>query len=209
MQMPPPNAVVLFNGKDLNNWRTRDGAPATWKVEDGVATVSRGGDIVSQQRFKDFFLHLEFRCPNMPEAKGQAKGNSGVFLQGRYEVQVLDSYGWKVPGKGDCGAIYDQFAPLVNACKPPMEWQSYDVFFHGARVDGQGHVTEPVRLTLLQNDQVIHNNIQLPGVTGAAMDEKVGEPGPLLLQYHGNAVSYRNIWVVPLPAKGSEQYGPS
>lgn len=204
---PPANATILFNGKDLNNWHQRNGQPVTWKVENGVMTVVKG-DIMTQETFLDFYLHLEFRTPDMPEAKGQAKGNSGVYLQGRYEIQVLDSYGINIPGKGDCGAIYNQFAPLVNACKPALEWQTYDVIFRAARTDGAGKVIEPVRLTVLQNGQVIHNNIQLPGVTGGAIDEKEGTPGPLLLQDHGNPVQYRNIWIVPLPLKGSDKYEP-
>ena len=204
----PGNAAVLFNGKDLSNWRTRGGDPAGWDVTDGVITVTggAGGDIVTDQKFADFVLHLEWMEPDMPEATGQGKGNSGVFLQGRYEVQVLDSYGIEVPGKGDCGAIYNQFAPLVNACKPPLEWQTYDVAFRCARVDGSGNVIDQARVTLLQNGILIHNNVELLGVTGGAMDNEVGEPGPLLLQDHGNLVKYRNIWILPLPLKGSDKY---
>ncbi|MFH1009063.1 MAG: DUF1080 domain-containing protein [Candidatus Latescibacterota bacterium] len=206
---PPSGAVVLFNGKDVNNWTTRDGKPAGWKAQDGILhVVPRTGDIMTQERLTDFFLHLEFRCPDMPEATGQAKGNSGVFLQGRYEIQVLDSYGLNIPGMGDCGAIYNQFAPLVNACNPPMVWQTYDVVFRAARVNEDGTVREGVRLTVLQNALVILNNVQLPGVTGGAIDEQVGEPGPLLLQDHGNLVCYRNIWAVPLPLAGSDTYEP-
>ncbi len=205
---PPEGAVLLFNNLDTSNWTTRQGGAPGWKVEDGVLHVVPGtGDIMTKQRFTDFFLHIEFRCPDMPEAAGQAKGNSGVFLQGRYEIQVLDSYGWEVPGKGDCGAVYDQFAPLVNACKPPMQWQSYDVFFRAPRCDGK-EVVEKTRLTVLQNGVVIHNNIELPGVTGAPIDTDVWEPGPLLLQDHGDLVSYRNIWLVELPLKGSDAYEP-
>ncbi|MDQ3813539.1 MAG: DUF1080 domain-containing protein [Armatimonadota bacterium] len=203
----PVHAVVLFNGQDVSNWTRRDGGPARWKAEDGILHVVPGtGDVMSAERFTDFYLHLEFRCPDMPEAKGQAKGNSGVFLQGRYEIQVLDSYGIQIPGKGDCGAVYNQFAPLVNACKPPLEWQTYDVFFRAPRLSGSA--TEGVRLTVLQNGLVIHNNVQLPGVTGAAIDKQVHEPGPLLLQDHGNLVAYRNIWIVPLPLEGSPTYEP-
>ncbi|MCK5380823.1 MAG: DUF1080 domain-containing protein [Candidatus Latescibacteria bacterium] len=206
---PPSNAVVLFGGKDVSNWTTRDGRPAGWKVQDGILHVVPGTkDIMSTERFTDFFLHLEFRCPDMPEATGQAKGNSGVFLQGRYEIQVLDSYGLNIPGKGDCGGIYDQFAPLVNACNPPMEWQTYGVIFRAARVNDGGAVQEPVRLTVLQNGLVILNNVQLPGVTGAALDEQVGDPGPILLQDHKDLVCYRNIWAVHLPLEGSDTYEP-
>lgn len=205
---PASNATILFNGKDVSNWTTRAGRPAGWKAEDGVLHVVPGtGDIMTTEHFRDFFLHLEFRCPDMPEAKGQGKGNSGVFLQGRYEIQVLDSYGLNIPGMGDCGAIYNQFAPLVNACKPPMQWQTYDVIFRAPRMK-KGKVEEPVRLTLLQNGLVIQNNVQLPGVTGGAVDEQVGEPGPLLLQDHGNLVAYRNIWAVDLLLEGSKTYEP-
>jgi len=205
---PPKNAVVLFNGKDVSNWTTRDGEPAGWKAEDGILYVVPGaGDIVSKETFTDFFLHLEFRCPDMPEATGQAKGNSGVYLQGRYEIQVLDSYGWKVPGMGDCGGIYDQHAPLVNACRPPMEWQTYDVAFRAPRVEG-GTVIEQTRVTVIHNGQVIINNAILRGPTGGAMSTNVGEPGPLLLQAHGDLVCYRNVWAVPLPLEGSKEYGP-
>ena len=205
---PPDNAVTLFNGSNLDNWTTRDHQPAGWKVEDNILHVEPGtGDIMSTERFTDFFLHLEFRCPYMPEAKGQARGNSGVFLQGRYEIQVLDSYGIHIPGMGDCGAIYNQFAPLLNACNPPMEWQTYDVIFRAPRLQGD-QVEENARLTAMHNGVVIHNNVQLPGVTGGPIDEQVGEPGPLLLQDHGDLVAYRNTWTVPLPLKGSDTYEP-
>ena len=201
----PENAVQIFNNQDVSNWTQRNGDAANWIVQDGVVAVNKG-DIMTQERFADFFLHLEFMTPDMPDATGQAKGNSGVFLQGRYEIQVLDSYGIETPGKGDCGAIYDQYAPLVNACKLPLEWQTYDVCFRSARVSENGEVLEKTRLTVLQNGIVIHNNIELPGVTVLAIDEQVGTPGPILLQDHGNDVKYRNIWVLPLALKGSDQY---
>ena len=152
---PSSNAVSLFDGDNLDNWTTRDGQPAGWTVEDQVMHVVPGtGDIQSKERFADFYLHLEFRCPDMPEATGQAKGNSGVFLQGRYEIQVLDSYGLNMPGMGDCGAVYNQFAPLTNACKPPLDWQTYDVFFRAPRAGAPGPL-------LLQdhNDLVCYRNI--------------------------------------------------
>ena len=204
---PPESAVVLFNGSDLSNWTSRDGGEPGWAVEEGVmAVVPRTGDIMTTERFADHFLHLEFMTPDMPEATGQAKGNSGVFLQGRYEIQVLDSYGIEVPGMGDCGAIYNQFAPLVNACKPPLEWQSYDVIFRAPRLNDDGEIVEPTRVTVLQNGLVILNNVILSGTTGANIGGGVGEPGPLLLQDHGNLVKFRNIWAVPLPLKGSDKY---
>lgn len=204
---PPESAVVLFNGSDLSNWTTRDGGEPGWEVENGVmAVVPRTGDIMTTERFTDHLLHLEFMTPDMPEATGQAKGNSGVFLQGRYEIQVLDSYGIAVPGMGDCGAIYNQFAPLVNACKPPLEWQTYDVIFRAPRLDDDGEIVENTRVTVLQNGLVILNNVILAGTTGANIGGGVGDPGPLLLQDHGNLVKFRNIWAVPLPLEGSDKY---
>lgn len=206
---PPMGAIKLFNDKDVSNWTTRAGKPAGWKVEGGVLYVVPGtGDIMTNERLTDHYMHLEFRCPDMPEAKGQARGNSGVFLQGRYEVQVLDSYGLTIPGKGDCGAVYNQFAPLVNACKPPMVWQTYDVIFRAPRLDASGQVAEWTRITLIQNGLVILNNVILPGPTGGNIDDKFGEPGPLLLQDHTNLVAYRNIWAMPLPLAGSDTYEP-
>ena len=207
LQTPRDTAVVLFDGKDLSNWTKLDGEAPAWEIADGAMTVTAGGgDIVTRERFTDFLLHLEFMTPDMPDATGQAKGNSGVFLQGRYEIQVLDSYGIDVPGKGDCGAIYNQFASLVNACKPPLEWQTYDVIFRAARVGESGGIEENARVTVLQNGTVIQNNVQLLGATGGATDKDAAEPGPLRLQDHGNPVKYRNIWIAPLPLKGSDVY---
>ena len=198
---PPGNAVKLFNEKNLSNWQTRNGNPAGWEVKDGIMHVVPGaGDIMTKEKFTDFYLHLEWMEPDMPDAKGQGKGNSGVFLQGRYEIQVLDSYGLEPPGKGDCGAIYNQYAPLVNACQPPLQWQSYDMVFRAARPDSNAKVT------IFQNGMVIHNNVTTDGITGGAIDEKVLEPGPLLLQDHGNLLKFRNVWVVELPLKGSDKY---
>ena len=204
----PPNAIILFDGTDLDRWVKRDGSSAPeWDVADGIMTVRPGtGDIMTKQTFTDFVLHLEFMTPYMPDKQGQARGNSGVYLQGKYEIQVLDSYGVEDPGTGDCGAIYGQFAPLVNACKPPQEWQSYDACFRAARVDEAGNVLENARLTLLQNGQVIHNNIETKGPTGGAMDADVSTPGPILLQDHGNLMKFRNIWILELPLKGADHY---
>ncbi|MDA0841070.1 MAG: DUF1080 domain-containing protein [Planctomycetota bacterium] len=205
----PDNAALLLNRTDTSNWTTRSGDAAGWKVEDGTLHVVPGkGDIMTKELFTDHYLHLEFRCPDMPDKTGQAKGNSGVFIAGRYEIQVLDSYGLNIPGKGDCGAIYNQFAPLVNACRPPMEWQTYDVIFRAARLDKEGNVAEAARMTVIHNGIVIHNNVVTQGVTGAPLDEREGVPGPLLLQDHGDLVRYRNIWAIALPLEGSDTYQP-
>ncbi len=202
--------VTLFDGSGFEGWRTRDGAEVAWALaDDAMTVVPKGGSIVTEETFTDCFLHLEFRCPVMPEATGQAKGNSGVYLQGRYEIQVLDSSGWAVPGQGDCGAIYNQHAPLVNACKPGGEWQSYDIIFRAARVNEQGEVTDYPRMTVFLNGVLIHNNAMLSGPTGGHLDENLGEPGPLMLQDHRDAVSFRNIWLIHLPEEASTEYEPS
>lgn len=205
---PPKEAVVLFDGTSLDNWTRMDGSPAEWKLVDGaMQVVPKTGDICTKQLFNDFFLHLEFKLSDMPDKTGQAKSNSGIFLQGRYEIQVLDSSGWDIPGLGDCGAIYDQYAPLVNACKKALEWQTYDVFFRAPRCEGKV-VKENARLTVLHNGIVVQNNVQLPGVTGAPTDLNIQLPGHLRLQDHGDIVWYRNIWVVPLRREGSCDYSP-
>jgi len=205
---PPRGAVVLFDGNSLGGWTKMDVGPVEWTVKDGVMeVVPRTGDICTKHIFTDHFLHLEFRLSDMPEATGQAKANSGVFLQGRYEIQVLDSSGWDIPGLGDCGGIYNQYAPLTNACRPALEWQTYDVIFRAPRCEGKV-VKENARVTLLHNGVVIHNNIELPGVTGAPTDLEVQLPGHLRLQDHGNVIWYRNIWAVPLVKEGAGEYAP-
>ena len=207
--VPPAAAIQLFNGRDLSNWTTPDGGKPEWKVKDGVIhVVPRTSDIVLTESLTDFYLHIEFRCPDLPEATGQQKGNSGIFLHGLYEVQVLDSYGINIPGTGDCGAFYEQFAPLVNACKPPMTWQTYDITFRAPRLADSGDVVEKPRATIFLNGSIIQNNIQLLGPTGSASKMAVVSSGPLRLQDHKDLVCYRNIWAVPLPLEGSDIYDP-
>ncbi|HEV3164018.1 MAG TPA: DUF1080 domain-containing protein [Isosphaeraceae bacterium] len=192
---PPEKAVVLLDGKNLDAWVKRDGsAAADWPLKDGIMTVGKG-NIMTKQSFGDFKLHLEFNCPYMPQAKGQARGNSGVYLDGIYELQVLDSYGLK-PDTNDCGAIYKQIAPSVNACKPPLQWQTYDVTFHKAKVE-DGKVAKKARVTVVQNGITTIDDREISPCPAGA-DNKEGEAGPLLLQDHGNPVEYRNIWIVPL-----------
>ncbi len=192
---PPEGAVTLFNGESLGGWVSRDGkTPAAWPVADGIMTV-RGGDIMTVARFGNFQLHLEFNVPYMPKARGQGRGNSGVYLEGIHELQVLDSYGLK-PQDNDCGAIYKQIVPAVNACKPPLQWQTYDVTFHKAVVS-DGKVAKKARLTVRQNGLTIIDNAEISPTPGG-IKLSPGEDGPILLQDHGNAVEYRNIWLKPI-----------
>jgi hypothetical protein len=189
---PPEGAVVLFDGRDLSGWVKADGTtPAAWPVAEGAMTVGRG-DIRTAQSFGSFRLHVEFNVPSMPEARGQARGNSGVYLQGRYELQVLDSYGLD-PQDNDCGAIYKQVAPAVNACKPPLQWQSYDVTFHAARpADGR-----KARVTVVHNGITIIDDREVEPTPGGVATKEPGR-GPILLQDHGNPVRYRNLWIVAI-----------
>ncbi len=192
---PPEGALVLLGDKGLSGWVKRDGrSSADWPVKEGVATVGHG-DIMTSERFGDFQLHLEFNIPYMPKAHGQGRGNSGVYLAGAYELQVLDSYGLKLQNN-DCGAIYLQIIPSVNACKPPLRWQTYDVTFHKAKV-ALDKVVKKARVTVVQNGIEIIQDKEISPTPGG-MGAKEGEPGPLMLQDHGNAVEYRNIWIKKL-----------
>jgi hypothetical protein len=194
---PPEGAIVLFDGKGLEGWVKRGGkAPADWPVADGILTVGHG-DILTEKRFGDFKLHLEFNVPYMPKARGQGRGNSGVYLGGIYELQVLDSYGLK-PQDNDCGAIYKQIVPSVNACKPPLQWQTYDVTFHKAVVDAQGKVVKKARVTVLHNGIKTIDDAET-GPTPGGADNQPGQDGSILLQDHGNPVQYRNIWIITGP----------
>jgi hypothetical protein len=170
-----------------------------WKLVDDAMEVRPGaGSIVTKKKFKDFKLHLEFRTPFMPESRGQGRGNSGVYLQERYEVQILDSYG--LQGRdNECGGIYKVGAPRVNMCAPPMQWQSYDITFHAPRFDAIGNKVEDARLTVVHNGVMIHENLAVPKPTEASPNSNITEPGGIYLQDHGNLVQYRNIWLVELP----------
>jgi hypothetical protein len=217
---PPKDAIVLFNGKDLSGWTKLNGKPAEWKVEDGcIEIVSGKGDIMTKEKFgPDFLLHIEFWLPLMAKAKDQGRANSGVYLQGRYEIQVLDSYMNKTYANGACGALYGIIAPNwavaeekglsepKNPCKPPEQWQTFDITFHAPRVDNQGKVTEKGHVTVVQNGVTVIDNGAFDTLTGGALDERIGEPGPLRLQDHhnkagGHNVRYRNIWLKPLNAR--------
>ncbi len=193
----PKGAAVLFNGKNTKKWQHpgKDGA-ITWELVDGAMEV-RKGSIVSKDKFQDFQLHVEFRTPFMAKARGQGRGNSGVYLQGRYEVQVLDSYG--LAGlDNECGGIYKVARPRVNMCAPPGQWQTYDMTFKAARFDNQGNKTDNARLTVEHNGVTIHDDIEIPGPTGGARGRNEAPPGGISLQDHGNPVQYRNIWLVEM-----------
>jgi hypothetical protein len=196
---PPEGAIVLFDGTGLAGWSKRQGGSKPgWKLLDGGIGEVHGGDIITRQKFDgDFKLHVEFRVPYMPRAKGQGRGNSGVYVQGRYEVQILDSYGLESKNN-DCGAIYEVAAPLVNACKAPTVWQSYDIEFHAPKCEN-GKKTMPARMTVYQNGVKIHDDVKIPvNNTRAGMEGDPCLPGPILLQDHGNPVQFRNVWLLPM-----------
>lgn len=199
---PPSDAIVLFDGKDLSHWRDKKtSGAAKWKIEDG-AMVSAKGDVESTDQFGDMQLHLEFREPVLHGRKGQDDGNSGVYLMGRYEIQVLDCYHNKTYADGTTGAIYGQHPPLANACRPPGEWQTYDIIFNAPHFDAQGKLLKPAYVTVLLNGVVVQNHQAIRGNTNwrdPGHYTPVGPKGPLLLQYHNNSVSFRNIWVRPVP----------
>jgi hypothetical protein len=204
VKKPPAGAIVLFDGKDLTQWvaaRTPDAKPAGWKVENGSMEVARG-DIMTKEKFgPDFHLHVEFWLPHMPDARGQGRANSGVYLQGRYEVQVLDSYMNDTYPGGSVGALYNLITPIKSAqekaVKPPEQWNTYDIAFQSPRVGPDGKVTEKGKLTVRLNGIAIIENGEFDKTTGGALDDKLGEPGPILLQDHGNKVRFRNIWLKP------------
>lgn len=196
---PPEGATVLFDGSDLSAWsRLGSDEAAPWELIDGAMQVG-GGSIATREQFTDCQLHVEFWVPYMPDSEGQARGNSGVYLQGSYEVQVLDSYGIRQDALqlGDCGAIYEVAIPPVNACKAPEMWQTYDVLFRAPRFDEAGAPLEQAVMTVYHNGILIHERVSVPGPTRAAMERDVTQPGPIMLQDHGSPVRYRNIWIVP------------
>ncbi|MGD0090516.1 MAG: SUMF1/EgtB/PvdO family nonheme iron enzyme, partial [Planctomycetota bacterium] len=185
--------ISLFDGRGALAWTGKAGEPCPWKIAD-AALVATAGDIWTKQQFQDFKLHVEFWVPQYPAAvKGQERGNSGVFLQGRYEIQILDSYGLH-PQNDDCGAIYGLKAPDKNACTKPETWQAYDVLFHAARFDDAGKKTQNARVTIHQNGVPIHNDVELAKSTDG-MQPEAASPGPIGLQEHGGKVRFRNIWI--------------
>jgi len=193
----PDHSKSLFDGKDTSDWvvfGSKD--PADWPVEDGVM-VSAKHDIATKAKFKDFQLHVEFNEPSLgPEFKGQDRGNSGVFLQGRYELQVLDSYHNDTYANGACGAIYGVKAPLKMVPKPPGEWQTYDITFHAAKFE-DGKKVSNAHVTVYWNGELVQDNTEIPHETGSGSKETAAG-GPIRLQFHHHSVKFRNIWIVPI-----------
>ena len=196
----PSDAVVLFDGKNFDNWQSADGATPKWTLKDGAMTVVAGAkEIRTKKEFGDFQLHVEWRTPAEvnPAKTGQGRGNSGIFLQGRYEVQVLDNFENKTYANGQASSIYKQHIPLVNACKKPGEWQTYDIIFTAARFNAEGRVIHPAYVTVIHNGVITQNHIAIWGPTeyNGFPVYKALEKGPITLEDHGDAVSFRNIWI--------------
>jgi hypothetical protein len=195
---PPSDAVVLFDGRDASRWTGRDGK-FPWKVENGYMEVASGtGSVETREHFGDCQLHLEWAAPVAVKGESQGRGNSGVFLMGLYEIQVLDCFENPTYADGTTASIYGQYPPLVNACRRPGEWQTYDIIWHGPRFDASGKVTRPAHVTVIHNGVLVQDNVELTGPTGHHVRPPY-KPGPdklpLALQDHNHPVRYRNIWV--------------
>ena len=195
----PADAIVLLGSQGTDEWRQADGGQVEWLMDGGVLTVAAGtGNIETVRSFGDVQLHLEWRAPARIEGEGQGRGNSGVFLQKRYEVQILDSYENRTYSNGQAASIYKQHIPLVNAMKPPGEWQTYDIVFTAPRFAPDGALESPAHVTVLHNGVLVQNHVELRGKTvfmGQPTYAAHPPKQPLMLQDHGNPVSFRNIWV--------------
>jgi hypothetical protein len=197
-QDAPADAIVLFDGKDFSQWKGVKTPEVKWTIENGAMVVKPGtGYIETKRSFGDCQLHIEFRTPAKVEGEGQGRGNSGIFLMGKYELQVLDNYNNKTYVNGQAGSIYKQLPPLVNACRPPGEWQTYDIIFTAPEFYDDGRLKSQARITVLHNGVLVQNNTTLWGSTeyvGSPVYEKHGKL-PISLQDHNNTTAFRNIWV--------------
>jgi hypothetical protein len=202
---PPSDAIVLFNGTDLSQWQSPGGGVTKWKVENGaMLPTPDSGMIETRRSFGDVQLHLEWQSPAPPVGSGQGRGNSGVYLMGKYEIQILDSYQNETYADGQAAAIYGQHPPLVNACLPSGKWQTYDVVFHAPRFADDGSLRSPATMTVLHNGVLVQDHFTLTGGTMWLQTlpyVKHDDALPLSLQDHGNPVRFRNIWVRPLRAQ--------
>ncbi|WP_019816295.1 family 16 glycoside hydrolase [Saccharomonospora saliphila] len=194
----PGGRITLFDGTDLSEWQHTDGRTASWPLVSGGAMEVDGGDLRTKQAFSDYRMHVEFQVPELPpDVTGQDRGNSGVYMQERYEVQILDSYGDDTLADNEAGAIYEHKAPDVNAATAPGTWQTYDIEFRAARFDDEGNKVSDARITVVWNGETVHDDVAIPGPTGGSIAEGPST-GAIRLQDHGNPVRYRNIWVQPL-----------
>jgi len=199
----PSDATILYNGNGLGAFQKKDGSPAGWKIDaDGAITDIKGaGDLITKEAFGNCQLHIEFREPAEVKSSGQGRGNSGVYLMGKYEIQVLDSYNNPTYSNGQAGAVYKQHVPLVNASRKPGQWQSYDIIFTAPRFKENGELESPARVTVMHNGVLIQNNVTILGPTDWVMKPVYAKHDaklPLMLQDHGddgNPISYRNIWI--------------
>ena len=199
----PSDATILYNGHGLGAFQKKDGSPAGWKIDaDGAVTDIKGaGDLITKEAFGNCQLHIEFREPAEVKSSGQGRGNSGVYLMGKYEIQVLDSYNNPTYSNGQAGAVYKQHIPLVNASRKPGEWQSFDIIFTAPLFKENGDLESPARVTVIHNGVLIQNNVTILGTTDWVMKPKYKKHAaklPLMLQDHGddgNPISYRNIWI--------------
>lgn len=190
---PPSDATVLFDGKDLSKWTGGE----NWIIKDGAATAAKTG-ITTKDSFGDCQIHLEFATPTPAKGTGQGRGNSGLYIMGKYEVQILDSYENKTYFDGQAGSLYKQHPPLVNACRKPGEWQTYDIIFESPRFDADKKLVRPGYVTVLHNGIVVQNHFELLGGTfydRPAVYQPHGPKAPMHLQFHGDPVKFRNIWV--------------
>jgi hypothetical protein len=203
----PSDAIVLFDGADLSKWVALNGEPTKWIVKDGaMECVPGSGYVRTLQCFGDAQVHVEFAAPAKPEGTSQGRGNSGFFFGGtRYEIQILDSYENKTYADGSCASIYNQYPPLVNASRPPGQWQIYDIIWTAPRFDAEGKLASPARVTLFHNGVLVQNNVELLGDTGWVTRGPYrahAEKQPIALQDHGNPVRFRNLWVRELGKPG-------
>jgi hypothetical protein len=195
----PSDAIVLFSGKDFSEWAGVRKPEVPWTIEGDAMVVKPGsGNIKTKRGFGDCQIHVEFRTPAKVESQGQGRGNSGIFIMGRYELQVLDNYNNTTYVNGQAGSIYKQLPPLVNACRPPGEWQTYDIIFTAPRFYEDGRVQSQARITVIHNGVLVQNNTTIWGGTeyiGSPVYKKHGDKEPIELQDHGNHTAFRNFWV--------------